>query len=232
MALLSEADFRLIQKHITRVANPHRIEAGVSRRVALEKLPRTKVLVMGIIVMIGFGNWLLGNQADLLLGQTASAFVAQKAEAPEKAPIQPVKTASKTSTKAAPTKSAQPAVQNSLSLPADTGDSGNGPSTAQQYNSSGYSYGHCTAYVSSRRPVPGNWGNARDWLPRARAMGWLTGPNPTVGAIAWTPSGTWGHVAYVEKVEGDKVQVSEMNYQGWNIKSYRWAAASSFQYIY
>ncbi|MCC7289046.1 CHAP domain-containing protein [bacterium] len=233
MALMSEADFRLIQKYLKRVADPHKIEARVSKRVAIEKLPRTRVTVLAILMLLGFGNWLFGNQSDAILGQTASAFMAQKAEAPDQATIKlNTKQAPKVNTKTAASPTAPKPSQSLMALPADTGNSGSGPSTAQQYNTAGYSYGHCTAYVASRRPVPGNWGNARDWLPRAKAMGWLTGPHPTVGAIAWTPSGTWGHVAYVEEVVGDKVRVSEMNYVGWNVRSSRWAAASSFQYIY
>ena len=92
-----------------------------------------------------------------------------------------------------------------------------------------YYYGFCTWYVASRRPVPSNWGNAGAWLASARAAGWPTGTAPAVGAIAWA----YGHVAYVEQVQGSRVYVSEMNYnRNWGRVTYRWAPASSFVYIY
>lgn len=95
-----------------------------------------------------------------------------------------------------------------------------------------YIWGNCTRYVASRRPVPNNWGNANTWLPRAKASGWATGSTPAVGAIAWTPAGPYGHVAVVEKVEGDRVFIAEMNYIGLNRISTRWVHASAFRYIY
>lgn len=106
------------------------------------------------------------------------------------------------------------------------------PSIAQQFTSSGYAYGHCTYYVARRRPIPQNWGNARDWLIRSKASGFVTGVNARPGAIAQTTAGRWGHVAYVEKVEAGRVYVSEYNYVGWNRLSYRWANESDFKYIY
>lgn len=106
------------------------------------------------------------------------------------------------------------------------------PSIAQQFSSSGYSYGHCTYYVAKRRPIPQNWGNARDWLNRSRNAGFITGENARAGAIAQTTAGRWGHVAYVEKVEAGRVYLSEYNYVGWNRLSYRWADESDFKYIY
>ena len=106
------------------------------------------------------------------------------------------------------------------------------PSIAQQFTSSGYAYGHCTYYVAKRRPIPQNWGNARDWLTRSKAAGFVTGANARPGAIPQTTTGRWGHVAYVEKVEAGRVYVSEYNYVGWNKLSYRWADESDFKYIY
>lgn len=96
----------------------------------------------------------------------------------------------------------------------------------------GYAYGQCTYYVASRRQVGARWGNARTWMANAQAEGYLTGPIPVPGAIAWTPSGWYGHVAFVEQVEGERVLISEMNFAGWNRVSQRWVAASAFGYIY
>lgn len=86
-----------------------------------------------------------------------------------------------------------------------------------------YPYGQCTWWVAQKRPAP-NWGNAKTWLKRAEADGYSVcyGRNcePRPGAII-SLKGTsltarlYGHVAYVEKVEGSEVAFSEMNYFGW-----------------
>lgn len=97
----------------------------------------------------------------------------------------------------------------------------------------GYSYGYCTWYVASRRSVPGSWGNARTWYYNAQYSGFRVGSAPASGAIAWTGAGYAGHVAYVEKVSGGQVLVSEMNYGGnWGRVTSRWVSAGSFNYIY
>lgn len=95
-----------------------------------------------------------------------------------------------------------------------------------------YQFGHCTYYVAGKRPVPPGWGHAKHWYGRANAAGFATGTEPSVGAIAWTSAGYYGHVALVEAVEGPMVLVSEMNYTGWNKISRRWVPASTFKYIY
>lgn len=117
-------------------------------------------------------------------------------------------------------------------LPATDAPSGDGPSHAAQYTSSGYSYGHCTYYVAKRRPIPQNWGNARDWLRQSQAAGFMTGKHARPGAIGQTTAGPYGHVVYIEQVADGKVYVSEMNFVGWNVKSYRWADEADFSYIY
>jgi peptidoglycan DL-endopeptidase CwlO len=79
-----------------------------------------------------------------------------------------------------------------------------------------FSYGYCTWYVANRRYVP--WfGNAIDWWPNARPYGYAEGQAPKVGAIMVTRESGFGHVAYVEAVNGDgSWTVSEMNFTGWN----------------
>jgi len=77
-----------------------------------------------------------------------------------------------------------------------------------------FPYGYCTWYVASRRYVP--WGgNAGTWLYNARKYGFSTGSSPRVGAIMVTRESWWGHVAYVERVSGNYVTISEMNHVGW-----------------
>jgi len=95
-----------------------------------------------------------------------------------------------------------------------------------------YSPGYCTWFVASRRPVPSGWGNARNWLANARAAGFPTGSVPRVGAIAWTGAGSMGHVAYTERVEGNRALISEMNYNGLGVVSQRWVSFSEFTWIY
>lgn len=101
------------------------------------------------------------------------------------------------------------------------------------YGSNGYAYGYCTYYVAGRRSIPGFWGDARNWYYNAQASGFSVGSTPVPGAIAWSGAGYYGHVAYVESVNGNSVTVSEMNFNGgWNRVSYRTTSASTFRYIY
>ena len=83
--------------------------------------------------------------------------------------------------------------------------------------------------MASRRPV-GQWNNASQWFWQAQRDGWATGYTARVGAAAVTKSGN--HVAYVERVDGDRIYISERNYD-WN-GSYRerWVPASNYKYIY
>jgi len=97
-----------------------------------------------------------------------------------------------------------------------------------------YTKGQCTWYVAGRRQIPTGWGNAVSWFSHAKSAGWSTGTTAAVAAIAWTPAGSYGHVALVEQVsaDGTQVQVSEMNYSRPYVTDKRWAPASSFKYIY
>ena len=72
----------------------------------------------------------------------------------------------------------------------------------------------CTDYVHAKRPDVPVYGNAGyGWVGAAQADGKSTGSAPKAGAVAVTN----GHVAYVEKVNGDgSYVVSEM---GWNYKA-------------
>jgi surface antigen len=84
-----------------------------------------------------------------------------------------------------------------------------------------FAYGYCTWYVANRRYIP--WfGNAIDWWPNARPYGNAEGQIPKVGAVMVTRESGYGHVAYVESVNGDgSWTVSEMNFIGWNRVSSR-----------
>lgn len=97
----------------------------------------------------------------------------------------------------------------------------------------GYPFGYCTYYVASQRYVPAHWGNAKNWLNSAQRSGYSTGRQPAVGAIGVTSESWWGHVVYVESVNGSSVTFSEMNAVGWGKISTRTLPASAFRgFIY
>ncbi|HEY1085619.1 MAG TPA: LysM peptidoglycan-binding domain-containing protein [Candidatus Saccharimonadales bacterium] len=106
-----------------------------------------------------------------------------------------------------------------------------------------YAPGYCTWYVYERRAADGNeigsfWGNAVTWGGNARAAGFTVNNSPSAGAILQTGNGGggYGHVAYVERVDGKgNVYLREMNYAGFNVVSARTIPASqarSYTYIH
>jgi len=98
-----------------------------------------------------------------------------------------------------------------------------------------YDYGYCTWYVKNRRgaSLPNMLGNANTWYGRAASAGMSVGTEPRAGAVGTTTRGSLGHVVYIESVNGDgTVNVSEMNYKGFGIQSFRTTSASEFLYIY
>ena len=57
------------------------------------------------------------------------------------------------------------------------------------------------------------WGHAKNWGYAAQNLGIKVDNTPAVGAIAWWDGGTYGHVAWVKEVKGDKVVIEEYNYK-------------------
>jgi len=102
-----------------------------------------------------------------------------------------------------------------------------------------YPYGQCTWYVAQKTYVPWS-GHAKAWLVNARSYGFKTGTTPQAGAIISLSGSNWlsrtyGHVGYVESVNGNWVTFSEMNHLGWAIKSVRTInknSSSILGYIY
>ncbi|MBP7807594.1 CHAP domain-containing protein, partial [Candidatus Saccharibacteria bacterium] len=84
----------------------------------------------------------------------------------------------------------------------------------------GYGYRNCTDWVSYRvrstgRFVPGGLGNANNWDNRAPSYGFKVSSKPKAGAAAVSNSGYYGHVMYVEAVNGDgSIIVSDYNRAG------------------
>jgi surface antigen len=54
--------------------------------------------------------------------------------------------------------------------------------------------------------------NANRWGPLAAKRGFVVNANPSIGAVAWSNAGVFGHVAYVVAVNGGNVTVEEYNY--------------------
>lgn len=77
-----------------------------------------------------------------------------------------------------------------------------------------YVAGQCTQWAwYNRQDLPGNLGNANAWAARAAGMGYQVDHNPTPGSVFQTSVGPYGHVGYVESVNGDgSIVVTEMNY--------------------
>jgi surface antigen len=93
--------------------------------------------------------------------------------------------------------------------------SGGAPVTAAVGNR--FAFGYCTWYVFNRVPYLPWLGDAKVWFGQAQVYGWPTGQAPRPGAIMVTNESSFGHVAYVESVNGDgSWTVSEMNYKGWD----------------
>ena len=101
-----------------------------------------------------------------------------------------------------------------------------GLSTNDYYGQShSYPYGQCTYWVAQTRAIP-SWGNAIDWINNAQASGYSVCRGryciPRVGAVIYLKGHrVYGHVGFVERVEGDKVVFSEMNYIGLGKMNYR-----------
>ena len=91
-----------------------------------------------------------------------------------------------------------------------------------------YAPGNCTWYAYERRlqlgrPIGSFWGHAKAWSTSARAAGVLVNNTPAPGAIiqnTWGGYG-YGHVGIVERVDGQNIYVSDMNYAGYNVISSR-----------
>ena len=93
-----------------------------------------------------------------------------------------------------------------------------------------YAPGNCTWYVKNRRAdLPNNLGNANTWAARAAAYGYTVNNVPAAGAVGQQG----GHVVYIESVNDDgTVNVSDMNWAGLYVVTYRTVPAWNFTYIH
>ncbi len=105
-----------------------------------------------------------------------------------------------------------------------------------------YANGQCTSWAWYKmnqigKTLPSTLGNANTWASRAAAAGWTVSRTPVAGSVFQTSSGWYGHVGYVESVNGDgSITVTEMNYSYVSGRVTRStipaSAVGNFYYIY
>ena len=156
---------------------------------------------------VAYSTLALRNKTNDAAVQARADTVAAQARATQAAPPKPPAAA------APPAPAAPPPPVNGPPPPGAIVDPPTGPNH--------FAYGYCTYYVAGKRNVPWS-GNAIAWWANARPYGYAEGQTPVVGAIMVTRESGYGHVAYVEAVNGDgSWTVSEMNFVSWNVISRR-----------
>ncbi len=118
------------------------------------------------------------------------------------------------------------------STPVVPSGGGGGQGTSNGDYGNAYVAGQCTWWAYNRRKqmginTPSYLGNGGFWWQSAPGYGLRVDHNPEVGAaISFLPGqagadGTYGHVGVVESVNGNSIQISEMNVVGAYIVSWR-----------
>lgn len=109
------------------------------------------------------------------------------------------------------------------------------------WSTGGYAYRNCTDWVSWRirssgRHVPGGLGNAKTWDDRAPSYGYAVSETPKAGSAAVSNAGYYGHVMYVEAVNGDgSIVISDYNRAGpgeYGISTLSRETAQLLRYVY
>lgn len=107
------------------------------------------------------------------------------------------------------------------------------------WQTGGYGYRNCTDWVSYRvgvatgNFVPAGLGNANQWDDRAPAYGFTVSNTPRAGAAAVSNSGYYGHVMYVESVNGDgTITVSDYNRAGTGKYAITRISPSGLRFVY
>lgn len=81
-------------------------------------------------------------------------------------------------------------------------------------------------------PNWGGYGNANQWDDNARRMGIPVSGVPKVGSVGVVNSGAYGHVAWIESVNGDgTLTISQFN-ANWSGEYSRWVVPPSFFDVY
>ena len=108
----------------------------------------------------------------------------------------------------------------------------------------GYGCRQCVSYTAWKvgqrtGDFPRYWGNANMWPNSARKAGYQTGSSPRANSVGVISAGAYGHVVWVEAVNGDgTIDISQYNYYnaggpGWgHYSKMRVSAATYDTYIY
>lgn len=91
------------------------------------------------------------------------------------------------------------------------------------------------AYLAGKgRDMPywGGTGNANQWDENARAQGIPVDTNPTVGSIAISNAGQYGHSMYVEAINGNQIYVQQYNQQLNGLYSEGWRYTTNLVFIH
>lgn len=134
-----------------------------------------------------------------------------------------------------------PSSPSAFGIESDSANGGSGSSfpwggNSPVYGYNGYDFGYCTWYVATQVSVPSNWGNASSWAFYAALSGWNVSTAPSVGSVAQTAdaAGGQGHVAIVEAVNGNQVEIKDMNDYGdgggFDRIGQGWVSVSAFQH--
>jgi peptidoglycan hydrolase CwlO-like protein len=106
------------------------------------------------------------------------------------------------------------------------------------WQNSGYGYRNCTDWVAWRVKttggfVPSGLGNARNWDDRGPSYGFTVSSSPREGAAAVSNYGYYGHVMYVEAVNGDgTITVSDYNRAGTGKYDINVISPSGLRFVY
>lgn len=77
-----------------------------------------------------------------------------------------------------------------------------------------------------------SWGNASNWGNSALAHGYRVDSNPAPGTVAYSTAGVYGHVMWVEAVNGSTITLSEYNYVYGDFSRRSGVPASAYRYIH
>lgn len=76
------------------------------------------------------------------------------------------------------------------------------------------------------------WGNANQWPASAKARGYNVGTSPRAGSVGVMMSGTYGHVVWVESVNGNgTINISQYNYWLRGMPNGGWGHYSEFKNV-
>lgn len=102
----------------------------------------------------------------------------------------------------------------------------------------GLCYRQCVSYAAwktykTKGYMPYGYGDAKNWASKARSQGIPVDGNPRAGDIAVSTAGTWGHVMYVESVNGNgTINISQYNVSLTGTYSEATISPSGLQFIH